>query len=66
MINKGRHATGEKSKRLFTNEQRAEIRLMYASGNYSQLDLAKLFGTTQQRIWAIVRYKSRKSLTSIE
>lgn len=43
---------------IFTNKQVIKIRKLYATGNYYQADLGKMFGTSYQNIGRIVRKQS--------
>lgn len=42
-----------------TVEQRQEIRMLYASGNYTQCELAKRYGVSQQFISGAIRRPQR-------
>jgi len=66
MMAKGRHAVGDACHDKFSIEEREEIRSLYASGNYSQSHIARLFGVTPQRINALVNYKPKNSIKDID
>lgn len=44
-----------------TDEQVSQIRALYATGGYRQVDLAAEFGVCQPEISRIVNYKRRKN-----
>jgi predicted XRE-type DNA-binding protein len=46
-----------------TDDDADDIRLMYATGTYRQVDLAEQFGVTQPQISKIVNNKQRKPKT---
>lgn len=50
----------------WTNDQIREIRSMYESGNYTQVQIAKIFETTQSRISEIVRRERWKHVKESE
>jgi hypothetical protein len=71
MINKGRSRLhkfppgfakrGEEANCVILKKEQVDfIKKLYASGKYSQRDLAFLFKTVQQNIWAIVNNKTWK------
>jgi hypothetical protein len=62
-IKHGTHDNGELSVRSkTTNEQAKEIRKLYATGDYTQTKLAKMFDLAQVTISRIVTYKRYKPI----
>lgn len=61
-IERGRKATGHYSVMAkLADADVAEIRELYASGQWSQRGLAARFGVTQARIWQVVHHRARTS-----
>lgn len=64
-INKGRsnYLFGSKHQNTkLTEDQVREIRLLYSTGNYTQVELSKIFGTCFQNISDIISHKRWKWL----
>lgn len=58
MIDKGRHATGDKHpSSMLTNEQAEEIRHRYAAGGISQDALGREYGVAQVTIYRVLRHR---------
>lgn len=61
MVAKNRNAVGEKIKRNgLTSKSAQQIRLLFASGDFTQYDLASQFGINQSQISRVVHNKTWK------
>lgn len=58
--NRGNHPRGERHGNYkLTDAQVSEMRRLYAVGNITQMQLARLFDVSQQYVWSIVTFRRR-------
>jgi DNA-binding XRE family transcriptional regulator len=61
-VERGRkHVSSIRATSKLTHEKAAQIRSLYATGNYTQEQLAKLFGVTGERIHAVIHGRAWKA-----